>query len=110
MIEISYTRQFVKRYNKNEVTEYAQNIPQSHTADEPTASYRKVTDHKPSHDIRKTIKVKQPALVFNQIIAKLERTLSIKRAKHRTTINKFSFFFYIFFIYTDKKNELKATK
>ena len=51
------------------ISEYHQEIPQSHAADQPTASRGRNTEH--SH--RETIKVKQ--LFLSEMIAKLERTL-----------------------------------
>ena len=42
--------------------EYDQEIPQFHTTDKPAASWGRVTEHKQSHNIGKTIKVKQPIL------------------------------------------------
>ena len=44
------------------VSEYDQEIPQSHTADQPTAPWGRATEHIQSQDIQKTIKAKQPAL------------------------------------------------
>ena len=49
----------VKRLAASHHNEYDQEIPQSHTADQPTAPLGRATTHKQSHDIRKTIKVKQ---------------------------------------------------
>ena len=44
------------------VSENDQGIPQSPTADQPTASPGRATEHLQPKDIRKTIKLKQPAL------------------------------------------------
>ena len=50
--------------NNSKSSEYDQIKPQSHTADQPTAPSRRVTENKQSQsqDNRKTIKIKQPAL------------------------------------------------
>ena len=42
-----------------------QEIPESQTADQPTATRGRATEHQQSQYIRKTIKVKQPALFFS---------------------------------------------
>ena len=59
---------------------YDQEIPESHTAGQPTALWGRDTEHEQSQNIRKTIKVEQRALSFSlffaKVIAKLERTLS----------------------------------
>ena len=44
------------------VREYDQEMPQSHTADQPVALSGRSTEHQQPQYIRKTIKVKQPAL------------------------------------------------
>ena len=41
------------------VSEYDQEIPQSHTADQPPAPWERATEHRQSQDIRRTIKVRQ---------------------------------------------------
>ena len=45
-----------------QVSEYDQKIPQSHTAEQPTASKVRATEHLQSQDTRKTIKEKRIAL------------------------------------------------
>ena len=48
-------------------------MPQSQIADQLMAFIRKKIKHHQLHDVKKTIKVKQPAL-SSEMIAKLERT------------------------------------
>ena len=43
-------------------SEYDQEMPQSHSADQPMTPGGRGTEHKQSHDSKKTIKVKQLAL------------------------------------------------
>ena len=54
-------------------------MPQSHTADQPSAPRTRATEYKKPHAIKKTIKLKQPALLD----AKLDRTL-IRQNRTRT--------------------------
>ena len=71
------------------VSEYDQEISQSHTVDQPTASLRRATGHLQQQDIGKTMKAKQPALSLSpfKLIAKLERSkrnVYKNKDKHRT--------------------------
>ena len=59
-IEMIY-RRMTQKYNQK-VSDYGQEIPQSHTADQPAAPWDRVTEHQQSQAwIMKTIKPKQPA-------------------------------------------------
>ena len=44
------------------VSEYDQDIPQSHTVDQPTTPLGRAREHQQPQHIMKTIKVKQPSL------------------------------------------------
>ena len=47
---------------RQKLSEYDQEIPQLHTADQPTAPRGRASEHQQSQEIRKTFQVKQPAL------------------------------------------------
>ena len=75
------------------VSEYDQEMPQSHTADQPTApSWGRFTERQQKQDIKKTIKAKQPALslFLVKVIAMLEKAQSKacqNKDQHRTPTN-----------------------
>ena len=57
------------------IRKYHSQIPQSHTADQPTAARGGAKVHLQSQVIRKTIKVKQPALSFPSKVNEYDHTL-----------------------------------
>ena len=57
-------------------SEYDQEIPQAHTADQPMAPRGRATEHRLLQDTRKTVKAKQPAFFPHQDDCKARRTQS----------------------------------
>ena len=51
-----------KKQNKKNPNQYDQEMPQSQTIDQPIAPRGRNAEHSHPHDIKNTMKVKQPAL------------------------------------------------
>ena len=56
------TRPIELKWHYKKASEYDQDIPQSHATDKATAPWGRAIEHWLSQDIKKTVKVKQPAL------------------------------------------------